>query len=125
MSAATHDAEILKVLAEQPSLDILRTILIRGPLRQRDFVAMLGLSAVTVSRALNSLERSGIVCTDGRRAPYSVVFEDKTEALVQAAADLSEFILTDQAASAKERAKDLRRRRMERSTQDAAQDGTA
>ena len=106
-----------------PSLEIVQRLLLDGPLRQRDFVAVLSLSAVAVSRALNGLERLGIVRTDGKRAPYEVVYPDKTEELLQAAADLARFILADKLDAVDDRAKALRKGRMARSTLSTVRDG--
>jgi DNA-binding HxlR family transcriptional regulator len=125
MPQLPYDAEILKVLAEQSSLDIVTELLLNGPLRQRDFVSRLDLSAVTVSRSLNSLEKVGVVRTTGKRAPYEISFREKTEALLQAAADLASFVLTDKAAPVSARATALRKASMERAPINVARDSTA
>jgi DNA-binding Lrp family transcriptional regulator len=125
MPIAAHDVELLKVLTEQSSMDIVRLLLRDGPARQRDVAAELGLTAVVVSRALNGLERSGIVHTEGKRAPYEIVYPPKTEALVQAAADLSDFILRDMSSRARERAAELRKARLRGTPRQASLDGSA
>jgi predicted transcriptional regulator len=120
MSGITYDAEILKVLSEQCSLDIVTELLLNGPLRQRDFVVSLELSAVAVSRSLNSLEKVGVVRTSGKRAPYEIAFKEKTEDLLQAASDLARFILSGREVPVSARAAALRKARMERSPDNAA-----
>lgn len=125
MPIADHDVELLKILTEQSSMNIVRLLLHDGPARQRDVAEKLGLTAVTVSRALNSLERSGIVFTAGKRAPYEIVYRKKTEQLVQAAADLSDFILRDMSKRARERAAESRKVQLRDSALEVSREGSA
>jgi DNA-binding HxlR family transcriptional regulator len=124
MPTPDFDVELLKALAEQPSVDVVTRLLLEGPLRQRDLVSDPGLSAVTVSRTLHALEKSGVVRTFGKRAPYEVVFPEKTEQILQAVADLADFILTDKKAAVTDRSKALRKASMERSATATARDET-
>jgi len=109
---ASDDVELLKCLADQAALDIVRLLLLEGPARQRDIAARLELSAVAVSRALANLERAGIVQCEGSRSPYELTFDEGVHSLVAAASDLSDFILRDKSERAKQRADELRKARM-------------
>jgi predicted transcriptional regulator len=108
----SDDHELLKVLTDQSVLDIVRSLYIDGPQRQRDLVERLDVSAVVVSRALGNLVRVGMVVTDGKRAPYDLTYPEKTADLVGAVADLAAFILKDRSAQADTRADALRKARM-------------
>jgi predicted transcriptional regulator len=111
---ASDDVELLKCLADQAALDIVRLLLVDGPARQRDLAARLDLSAVAVSRALASLERAGVVQCEGSRSPYELTFDEGVHTLVAAASDLSDYILRDKSERAKRRADELRKVRMSR-----------
>jgi DNA-binding Lrp family transcriptional regulator len=114
-----EDVELLRTLTDPGSMEILRLLLTNGPARQRDVASELSLTPVAVSRALAKLEQEGVVFRSGARAPYELRFEGKTAALVEAAGDLSSFILEQRSQSARKRADEFRKARMSKRSTDS------
>jgi DNA-binding GntR family transcriptional regulator len=86
---ARADGKLFDLLADHPCRVILAGLLkARRPLTQRELIASLGLSSSTISRRLGELEDIGLVGRASPRAPYVLVFEDKTRELMATALDL-------------------------------------
>jgi DNA-binding GntR family transcriptional regulator len=86
---ARADGKLFDLLADHACRVILAGLLkARRPLTQRELIASLGLSSSTISRRLGELEDIGLVERASPRAPYVLVFEDKTRELMATALDL-------------------------------------
>lgn len=86
---ARADGKLFGLLADHPCRVILGGLLkAREPLTQRQLIAALGLSSSTVSRRLGELEDVGLVERASPRAPYHLVFEEKTRELMAIALEL-------------------------------------
>jgi DNA-binding HxlR family transcriptional regulator len=105
------DVEVLKALADVAAVDILAR-LVDSAATQRELCEELGITQSTASRRLSDLERLGVVAHHGGHgAPYELVWPDRVEQLIRAAADLAADGLGRRAAEADALARGYRKAR--------------
>lgn len=99
------EQKLFELLSDESYADILRVLLQKKGATQKELAENFGFGIPILSRRLVELESVGLIGRKG--SAYTVLFPDRTGALLQAAADLASDVLSRQAAEAIEHSKQL------------------